>query len=162
MLLFSSCEDYLKVEPPTGFTEKYIYSSEEEIKSALAGVYSLMLRDDAYGNRLAYAYNPNTDVEMSAIATNAVSVNGGDIAVYEPKPYWTTLTGTWNTMYSIINLSNDIIQGIEGSDLYAKADKSKNSPIMQMYGEAKTLRAMIYLDLIRLWGDVVFLSLIHI
>jgi len=156
MLLFSSCEDYLKVEPPTGFTEKYIYSSEAEIQSALAGVYSLMLRDDAYGNRLAYVYNPNTDVEMSAITTNSVSVNGGDIAVYDPKPYWTTLNGTWNTMYAIINLSNDIIQGIESSDLYAKVDKSKTSNIMQMYGEAKTLRAMVYLDLIRLWGDVVF------
>ena len=114
-VFFSSCEKYLTTEPPTGFTAKYIYSSEAEIKSAIAGIYSLMLRDDAYGNRLAYVYNPNTDVEMAGISTNTVSVNGGDIACYEPKPYWTTLNGTWNTMYAIINLANDVIQGIETS-----------------------------------------------
>lgn len=156
MIMLSSCEKYLDVEPPTGFTSTYIYSSEEEIKSALAGVYSLMLRDDAYGNRLAYVYNPNTDVEMSAVSTSTVNVNGSDIACYDPKPYWTTLNGTWNTMYSIINLANDIIEGIESSDLYKAADQTKTSNIMQMYGEAKTLRAMIYLDMIRIWGDVVF------
>ena len=27
-----------------------------------------------------------------------------------------------------------------------------------MYGEVKTLRAMLYLDLIRTWGDVVFVT----
>ncbi len=156
MMSLSSCDDFLAVEPPTGFTSEYIYSSESEIKAALAGVYSLMLRDDAYGNRLAYVYNSNTDVEMSGIATSAANVNGGDMACFEPKPYWTTLNGTWNTMYATINLTNDIIQGVETSELYRNADKTKTSTITQMYGEAKTLRAMLYLDLIRIWGDVVF------
>lgn len=156
LMFFSSCEKYLTTEPPTGFTEEYIFSSEAEIKSAIAGIYSLMLVDDAYGNRLAYVYNPNTDVEMAGISTNTVSVNGGDIAAYDPKPYWTTLNGTWNAMYAVINLANDVILGIESSSLYAKADKSKSSELMQMYGEAKTLRAMVYLDMIRIWGDVVF------
>ncbi|MBB4034236.1 hypothetical protein GGR21_000121 [Dysgonomonas hofstadii] len=156
IILFSSCDDYLEVTPPTGFTGEYIFSSEAEIKAAITGVYSIMLNDDAYGNRLAYVYNPNTDVEMSGITTSAVSVNGGDFACYEPKPYWTTLNGTWNTMYSIINQANDIIEGIETSDLYTQADKTKTSEITQLYGEVKTLRAMLYLDLIRIWGDVVF------
>lgn len=156
IVLFTSCNDFLEVEPPTGFNNDYVFSSEKEVQSAIAGVYSLMLRDDAYGSRLSYVYNPNTDVEMSGVTTNAVSVNGSDFSCYDPKPYWTTLNGTWNTMYSIINLANDILEGIETSDLFARADKTKNSPIMHMYGETKTLRAVLYLDLIRIWGDVVF------
>jgi len=156
ILSFASCEDFLDQTPPDGFNPEEIYSSETEIKSAITGVYSLMTRDNLYGNRLSYVYNPNTDVEMSGVTTSAVNVNGSDIACYDPKPYWTTLNGTWNDMYAIINLANDIIEGIEGSAIYQNADKTKTSNIMQMYGETKTLRAMLYLDLIRIWGDVVF------
>lgn len=155
-LCLTGCEDYLEVHPATGFTEAEVFSSESEIKSAVAGVYTLMLTDEAYSNRLAFVFNPNTDVEMSAVNTNAVNVNGSDIASFEPKPYWTTLNSTWNAMYKIINNTNDVIQGIEGSDLYKNASKTEASNITQMYGEVKTLRAMVYLDMIRIWGDVVF------
>jgi len=155
-LFFTSCDDYLEVQPATGFTEAEVFGSVTEIQAAVAGIYTLMLTDDVYSNRLAFVFNPNTDVEMSAISTTAVNVNGSDIACYEPKPYWTTLNGTWNAMYRIINLSNDVIEGIEKSDLYKAARKDQASPITQLYGEAKTLRAMVYLDMIRIWGDVVF------
>jgi starch-binding outer membrane protein, SusD/RagB family len=155
-LCFTACDDYLDVHPATGFTEAEVFSSESEIQSAVAGVYTLMLTDDAYSNRLAFVFNPNTDVEMSGIATNTVNVNGSDIACFEPKPYWTTLNSTWNAMYKIINLSNDIIQGIEKSDIYKADSKDKPSGVTQIYGEVKTLRAMVYLDMIRIWGDVVF------
>lgn len=155
-LCFTSCSDYLETNPATGFTQAEVFGSESEIHSALAGIYTLMLSDDVYSNRLAFVFNPNTDVEMSGISTNAVNVNGSDIACFEPKPYWTTLNSTWNAMYKIINLSNDVIEGIENSDIYKADPKDKASNITQMYGEAKTLRAMVYLDMIRIWGDVVF------
>jgi hypothetical protein len=155
-LCFTGCDDYLDVHPATGFTEAEVFSSESEIKSAVAGVYTLMLTDDAYSNRLAFVFNPNTDVEMAGISTNTVNVNGSDIACFEPKPYWTTLNSTWNAMYKIINNANDVIQGIEVSDVYKNASKTEPSNITQMYGEVKTIRAMVYLDMIRIWGDVVF------
>lgn len=153
---FTACEDYLEVQPETGFTEAEVFSTENEIRSAVAGVYTLMLSNDAYSNRLAFVFNPNTDVEMSGISTNTVNVNGSDIACYEPKPYWTTLNSTWNAMYKIINMSNDVIEGIEKSAIYQADKKDKASNITQLHGEVKTLRAMVYLDLIRIWGDVVF------
>lgn len=128
-LCFTACDDYLDVHPATGFTEAEVFSSESEIQSAVAGVYTLMLTDDAYSNRLAFVFNPNTDVEMSGISTNTVNVNGSDIACFEPKPYWTTLNSTWNAMYKIINLSNDIIQGIENSAIYKADTKDKPSAI---------------------------------
>lgn len=156
VLVFTACSDYLEVEPATGFTAKDVFNTEKDIQSAVAGVYTLMLSEDAYSNRLAFVFNMNTDVEMSGVATNTVNVNGSDLACYEPKPYWTTLNSTWNAMYKIINLSNDVIEGIENSDLYKAAPKDKSSEVMQLYGEVKTLRAMVYLDMIRIWGDVVF------
>lgn len=156
VMVFTACEDYLEVEPATGFTQGDVFKSEKEIQSAVAGVYTLMLSEDAYSNRLAFVFNMNTDVEMSGVTTNTVNVNGSDLACYEPKPYWTTLNSTWNSMYKIINLANDVIEGIEKSDLYKAAGKNAASDVTQLYGEVKTLRAMVYLDMIRIWGDVVF------
>lgn len=153
---FTACEDYLEVQPATGFTQGEVFGTENEMRSAVAGVYTLMLSNDAYSNRLAFVFNPNTDVEMSGVSTNTINVNGSDIACFEPKPYWTTLNSTWNAMYKIINLSNDIIEGIEKSDIYQADKKDKASNVTQLHGEVKTLRAMVYLDMIRIWGDVVF------
>lgn len=155
-LSFTACEDYLEVQPATGFTEAEVFKSEKDIQSAIAGVYTLLLTEDAYSNRLAFVFNMNTDVEMSGVSTNTVNGNGSDLACYDPKPYWTTLNSTWSAMYKIINTANDVIQGIENSDLYKADPKTQPSNIMQMYGEAKTIRAMVYLDMIRIWGDVVF------
>ncbi len=131
-----------KFNQQTGFTEAEVFSTENEIRSAVAGVYTLMLSNDAYSNRLAFVFNPNTDVEMAGISTNTVNVNGSDIACYEPKPYWSTLNSTWNAMYKIINLSNDVIEGIEKSAIYQADKKDKASNITQLYGEVKTLRAI--------------------
>ena len=155
-LCFTACEDYLDVQPGSGFTQAEVFKSEKDIQSAVAGVYTLMLAEDAYSNRLAFVFNMNTDVEMSGVSTNTVNGNGSDIACYDPKPSWTTLNSTWTAMYKIINTANDVIEGIESSDLYKADTKTQPSNIMQMYGEVKTIRAMVYLDMIRIWGDVVF------
>lgn len=153
---FTACEDTLDVTPPSGFTKEYVFSSEQEVKSAVAGVYSRMLQNAAYNTNIPFGFNVNTDVEASAVSTNVENLTGSDIACYQPKPSWSALNDTWNMMYSIINLNNDILEGIENSDLYKQASKEKPSEITQMYGELKTLRAVLYLDLIRIWGDVIF------
>lgn len=155
-LSFSSCADFLDVQPPAGFEPEYIFSSEEEIKSLVTNIYSAMTRDEMYGGAFAYNLNTNTDVEMSSFKNNTVNSAGSDIGCYDVKPYWTTLNNTWNAMYSAINVSNDIIAGIESSPLYSAQGGTGNAEVKHMYGEVKTLRAMIYLDLIRTFGDVVF------
>lgn len=152
----TSCNDFLNVEPPAGFTPDYVLSSESEIKSLLTGVYSAMTQDNMYGSVFASGLNLNTDVEMSAFSNNTVNSAGSDIACYDVKPYWTILNDTWNAMYKTINITNDIIEGIEVSPLFSKTTGEGNAEVKQMYGEAKTLRAMLYLDLVRVWGDVVF------
>lgn len=153
---FSSCDDFLEVSPNSGFSESYIYNSASEMRSAVNGIYSLMTESSAYGSNIATSFNPNTDVEMNGISTNVPSVDGRDIACYDPNASWATLNNTWNGMYRIINWANDVIQGIEASPLFDAANPGRNADVAQLYGEAKCLRAMTYLDLIRIWGDVVF------
>lgn len=156
-LSMSSCNDFLDVTPPAGFTPEYIFGSEDEINSLITNVYSAMTRDQLYGGAFAYNLNTNTDVEMSNFNNNTVNSAGSDIGCFDVKPYWGTLNDTWNAAYSAINVSNDIIMGIENSPLYL-ASGGPREQVKHMYGEIKTLRAMLYLDLIRTFGDVVFVT----
>lgn len=154
---FHSCEDFLNVTPPSGFTEEYVFGSEQEMNSALAGVYSRMLQSAAYETNIPFGFKTNTDVEITSVATSVANLTGSDVACFEPKPTWSSLNDTWNTMYSLINYTNACISGVEKSELYKNAlAKGGDSPVLQMYGELKTLRAVFYLDMIRIWGDVVF------
>lgn len=159
-MLFSfavtSCNDILDVEPNSGFTQSEVFASVNEIRSALNGTYSRMTESSLYGQALGVAFNPNTDVEMSAKSTDVPNANGDDLACYEPTPSWSQLNSTWNSFYQAINWTNDVIEGIENSPLFDAKNPVSNLEVAQMYSEAKCLRAVLYLDAIRIWGDVVF------
>ena len=159
MLSLSSCNDFLDVTPASGFTPEYVLSSEEEMKSLMTRIYSSMTEDGLYGSNLASGLNTNTDVEMSSFKNSTVNSAGSDIGCFDSRPTWGTLNSTWNNLYYVINYANDFLQSVEESPLWSE-EVSKDGPTetQQMYGEVKTLRAMFYLDLIRTWGDVVFVT----
>lgn len=156
---FTSCDDFLDNDPASGFTPDYVFSSEDEMKSLMTKIYSAMTADGLYANTLASGLNTNTDVEMASFSNNTPSTAGTDIGCFDAKPYWSILNNVWNDMYSTINYANDFLQGVENSKLFSeKIGKDGPTEVQQMYGEVKTLRAMLYLDLIRTWGDVVFVT----
>ena len=159
MLSLSSCNDFLDVQPASGFTPEYIFSSESEMKALMTRIYSSMTEDGLYGSNLASGLNTNTDVEMSSFKNNTVNTNGSDIGCFDPRPTWSVLNSTWNNLYYGINYANDFLQAVQESPLFA-AEVTGDTPseTQQMFGEVKTLRAMLYLDLIRTWGDVVFVT----
>lgn len=159
MLAVTSCEDFLDVKSPSNFEPGYVFSSESEIKAYLTEIYSAMSTDGMYGSVLASGLQTNTDVEMAAFSNDVVSSGGSDIGCFDPKPYWGVLNNLWNDMYKQINIINDFLLELQSCDLFTeKVGKESPTEVQQMYGEAKTLRAMLYLDMIRTWGDVVFVT----
>ena len=159
MLSFTSCNDFLDVAPPSGFTPEYVFSSENEMKSLMTRIYSLMTEDGMYGSTFASSLNMNTDVELSSFRNNTVASTGSDIGCFDPRPTWSVLNSTWNNVYACISYANDFLEGIQESPLFsATIENGEPTEVQHMYGEVKTLRAMLYLDLIRTWGDVVFVT----
>lgn len=159
MFTLASCDDFLDVQPASGFTPEYVFSSEAEMKALMTRIYSSMTEDGLYGSNLASGLNTNTDVEMNSFKNNTVNTNGSDIGCFDSRPTWAVLNATWNNLYYAINYANDFLQAVQESPLFSdKLTGDTPSETQQMYGEVKTLRAMFYLDLIRTWGDVVFIT----
>ena len=157
-LSVAGCDDFLDVTPASGFTPDYVFSSEDEMKSLLTQIYSKMTEDGMYGSTMASGLNTNTDVEMSSFENNTASSQGSDIGCFDARPHWTTLNNFWNDMYTEINVANDFLEEVAKLPQFSAEVVDEDGPteVQQMYGEAKTLRAMMYLDLIRTFGDVVF------
>lgn len=150
-VLAASCSDYLDVDSPSTFDKDYIFSNESEIATAVNGMYVPMVSGKGWVGVLAKKMQFNTDVEFSPLTTasnlkeNAFVPSSGDINSYDD---------IWVGMYDGVNRTNDVIEGIENSPLFEAADKTRPSRLMHYYGEAKVLRAMYYLELVRNWGDV--------
>jgi len=150
LLSLTACNDFLDVDAPSSYTEEFVFSQKSEIERALNGVYAQALVGDLYGNAYQKTFILNSDVDMqinsgsshshSAYSRFDCDDQGGDINKY------------WTASYNLIEYANRFIRSIENSPLYDKTD----SEIMQWLGEAKCLRAMVYHDLVVMFGDVPF------
>lgn len=151
LLTVTSCSDYLDVRSPSAFDDEYVFGSESEIATAVNGMYVPMVSGKGWVGVLAKKMLFNTDVEFSTASNSsnlkeaAFVPSAGDISSYDD---------IWEGMYDGVNRTNDVIEGIEKSLLFQTLDKTKPSRLMHYYGEAKVLRAMYYLELVRNWGDV--------
>lgn len=154
----ASCEDFLDVTPESSFTTDEIFSSETETKAMMGSIYSKLTDRNLYGLALPYTFATNTDVEMKANGNQiSTSGNGDDVNCFDVRSLWGSLRNTWNTAYSAINYCNDFIENMEQSTLFStEVAASGPTEMQQMYGEVKCLRGLLYLDLIRTWGDVVY------
>jgi starch-binding outer membrane protein, SusD/RagB family len=149
-LSLASCKKFLDPETPSQFTDTYIFSSVSDAGKAVNSVYALF-NTDAFTSRLSNSFANNTDVDMAGVA-GAPDLGRRDIWSFEATPGIADLQTVWNNSYNAINRANECIEGIKASSLYA----SGSQPMKQLLGEALTLRAYWYYQLVNYWGDVPF------
>ncbi len=157
-LTLASCDDYLDTNPQSSFTANEIFSDPAETKAMLASIYSKLTDNNLYGIAFPYTFKTNTDVEMTSNGNQtSTSGNGDDVQCFDVRSLWASLRNTWNSAYQAINYCNDFIENMEASPLFSQEIGADGpTEAQQMYGEVKCLRALLYFDLIRTWGDVVY------
>jgi hypothetical protein len=149
-LALASCNDFLNVESPSSYSEEFVFSQKTEINRALNGVYASILVDDLYGNAYQRTFILNSDVDMMMFTSNVATHNS--YARFDCDDQGSEIDKYWQASYNAIEYANRFIHGLENSELYDEND----AEIMQWLGEAKCIRAMVYHDLVVLFGDVPF------
>lgn len=149
-LTLVSCDDFLNVESPSSYSEEFVFSQKTEINRALNGVYASILVNDLYGNAYQRTFILNSDVDMIMFTSNVATHNS--YARFDCDDQGSEINKYWQASYNAIEYANRFIHGLENSELYDKND----TEIMQWMGEAKCIRAMVYHDLVVLFGDVPF------
>lgn len=152
-VFFSSCSDYFSPESDSNFTTDKVFSDVNLTGQAITGIYSAMCDDNLYSKKLSLYLSLNTDIEYISGNTD----NGRRaIARYTATASNTEIEGIWSSLYSAIGSANNCIEGIRNSDLLINGDDATKEQMLEYLGEALTLRAVLYFDLVKNWGDVPF------
>lgn len=154
-IILTSCSDFLDQTSPSEMTGDAVFNSTTYTQQALNKVYAGLTKDETYVQSVPIHFGMNSDIELvdGLGATNSNSNNERGTCNYNPQLSWSKLNNNWKGMYEAIENANIVVEGIEGSALIAEGNASRSKMLM-FKGEALTLRAMLYLDLIRTYGDV--------
>lgn len=154
-LALASCSDFLEVDAPSQNVPEYVFSDLTEMNNALNGVYASMLSSDTYGDKLYTTYVMNTDVDFKTQSNRVLT--GTNWYRYDADPDGGNINSTWKAQYNTIELANLFIEGAESSALYNEEENPEEyADIRQMIGEAKVIRAIVYHDLVWMFGDPAF------
>lgn len=149
-----SCNKFLDKEPPSAFDEQYVFNSVPDATSAIMGVYEAVTGLQGYGSRLSLMYPYDTDEMIGVTNTSAPDNSSRDLSRYNYKTTNAQLPGPFQLLYAGIERANTCIKKIPTMDLYHGGSSSDQRELKRLHGEALTLRAQYYFELIRNWGDV--------
>lgn len=150
--IFSSCKKYLELEPVSSFGPDYVFGSVVNAESAVLGAYACLGGDQGYGIRLSMYYPYDSDEIMGQ--EGAADNERRDIAHYNTQPSNTQLANPFNQLWRGIERANICIYNIPRMSQYTAGNASEQAALKKLHGEALTLRAQYYFELIRNWGDL--------
>jgi starch-binding outer membrane protein, SusD/RagB family len=151
-MTFTSCENYLDVENPSTISQDAVFSSVSYTESAVTGIYNKLMGDNSYGSRISTLYPNAADDFRVGGAYNPLDRRG--ISGFGVHPDNTELFRPFLDLYSGIERANIAIKYIPASNLYTNGTAAEQAAMRKLHGEALTLRAIFYHELIRNWGDV--------
>lgn len=149
-----SCDDYLDVTSPSNLSEKQVFEDASYTSSALTAVYNDLVGDNGYGIRLSLYYPMSAD-DMETSGDYSCNDRRA-FSMYQVCSSNPELNRPFLQLYSGIEKANLLIFNVPKSNLYNNGSENEKSEMRQYYGEALTLRAQYYYELIRNWGDVPF------
>ncbi|MGC4104432.1 RagB/SusD family nutrient uptake outer membrane protein [Ferruginibacter sp.] len=153
VLLSLSCKKYLSPEPVSTFDPSFVFGNVPNARAALMGAYFSMAGDFGYGIRVSYYYAHDDDIIMGG--GSALDQLRHQEAHYTLVAGNTDIVSTFNQFYAGIERANNCIYYIPKMPQYSETGTSAdNVELRRMLGEAYTIRAQYYFELIRLWGNV--------
>jgi len=153
VLLSLSCKKYLSPEPISTFDPGFVFGNVPNAKAAVMGAYYSMAGDFGYGIRVSYYYAHDDDIIMGG--GSALDQLRHQEAHYTLVAGNTDIVSTFNQFYAGIERANNCIYYIPKMPAYSETgNTADNIELRRLVGEALTIRAQYYFELIRLWGDV--------
>ena len=152
LFAMASCE----MDSPSisSLDESTVFATYSLAEAEVMSIHVSFGETNSYRGRFLPYYGVNTDVEVgnSPSLKNAGDDNKNDLWNYNTLPtngQMNTDNNAYAKFYEGIERANLAIQGLR-----AYGDIENRPDMAQLLGEALTLRAVIYNDLIKAWGDV--------
>jgi len=148
----TSCNDFLDAENISNANEEQQFDSTADTFTALIGVYNQIIGDDGYGQRLSLYFPQSGDDFKTSGDYNCNDRRG--LSTYGACTSNPDLNKPFLKLYSGIERANLVIKNIPLSKVMQTGSDADKKLMNRYLGEAYTLRALFYYDLIKNWGDV--------
>ncbi len=148
-LFIASCSEFLTEEPASIISEEQYYKTESDALTAINAVYFLLNTA-----RVQTPYNTlfNTGMNMGSDdedpGPGATNPDVRSLAVQSHSSSNLRVYELWQQHYAGIRKANVVLAKIPGITFSVPATKER------ILGEAKFIRALLYFNLVRLYGDV--------
>lgn len=157
----TACADLLETETKSSFDTETVFSNYELAEGCNFGITQALLEKANHRGRYHPYVGLNSDIEWANNWSNDTEkvTNDNRQAIYGYNLLPTN--GEMNTSGSSADAYSPYYTAIERANLNIKnlrqyGDVANNPDMAYLLGEALTLRAVMYYDLIRAWGDVPF------
>ena len=152
--LTTSCMDeVLEVESQSSFDSSVVFSSYQLAEYSVIGIGEIFAHTNSYNARLNCFYGYNTDIELKM----GSKVSGAKVEEYTMSEYDVNILNS--SLNTGNNGYNEIMIGIERANLAISGlrqygNVGADREMAYLLGEALTYRALLYEELIKMWGDV--------
>jgi hypothetical protein len=143
-LALAACSSVLDVPPTSSIAADVAISDANGARAALAGAYSGLQQGGLYGQRLIVW----TELLSDNARHTGTFDDYADAYAHRLRADNNAVTTIWNHAYNEINRVNEILDKVPALTDLPDAEKT------EMLGEAHFLRALMYHDLVRLYGGV--------
>jgi len=153
---FTSCENFLDVESKTEVTTENYYKTIDDAERALIAAYDGWQATSSNGNLAFYIASEvmsddcfggtgNTDDRKYQLMDRFdAGESSGDVNLFD---------GTWTDYYAGIFRCNTLLQKLDQIDWKGQTDVRN-----RVEGETRALRAIMYFDMVRLFGNIPLLT----
>ncbi|MBD1424100.1 RagB/SusD family nutrient uptake outer membrane protein [Sphingobacterium arenae] len=151
VLSVTACKDVLEAPTKSSLDESVIFSSPSLAEGVIPGIIQSFGETNSYRGRYLVYYGTNTDVEIhnSLKAIDDDKSRLGNYNTNFDNGQMNTDNNAYAKFYEGIERANMAIRGLR-----TYGDVETNAQMAQILGEVLVLRAVLYSDLIKGWGDV--------
>lgn len=154
---FYSCNDWIELEPEDSLAKETFFNTQEDFNQAITGLYAILRPTDA--DAVGGAYFGNLYWEVCAdvcMWKNSWTQPWFDISRGELNAVTGNVDLVYKNLYYAISWANTIKAEIE-----AKADNFDEDFVKYVTGQIGFVRALCYIRLTSLWGDVPLVDKIY-
>jgi len=144
IVLLSSCEGFLDVKPTNYGNPEASITTAAEAKVIINGLMSKMTSSNYYGRNF-FLYG---DAKGGDFAIRSQGRGMDALYVFNHTASSNSFSGYWSQMYHCILQANTLLLNIEKIE----AAGNGSTTLSEYKGQALTARAMIYFDLVRIYG----------
>lgn len=144
-LLSGACsKDFTDIAPISDIATTNFYKTSDDFKNAVSGAYASLQLGGVYGNIYVLGDVPSDDTYPAVSGSVTDQDQFDKFYIITTNPF---VTSAWNDSYKGISRCNAILDRIDAADF-------KEELKQQYKAEAKFVRALIYFNLVRFFGDV--------